>query len=417
MCLAFNGQGEQSVSARAPGFGIYIHWPFCAQKCPYCDFNSHVRLKGPDQERLLNAYRRELDYAASMAGRKAAVTSIFIGGGTPSLMQPATVGGLLDHVAGLWQVAADAEITLEANPSSVEAERFAGYRAAGVNRVSLGVQSLRDAELRRLGRVHSVGEALAALRIAGDTFERISFDLIYARPGQTVAAWREELAEALSMARDHVSLYQLTIEPDTPYAALHAAGKLAVPEAEAARALYDATQDMMDAARMSAYEISNHARQGAESRHNMTYWRYGSYVGVGAGAHGRIVRKSDGARIATIAERNPEAWLDAVETAGHGFVEELVLSAAEQADEMLLMGLRVSEGLDLAYMQELTGRGPDPEVVAQLAAAGLVVADGDRERLRVTNEGRHVLDWIVTRLSQSLVPQVPQHVAASRFAV
>lgn len=401
------------MSTRDPGFGVYIHWPFCAQKCPYCDFNSHVRHKGWDEPRLLAAYRRELDHVAGIVGRGAVVSSIFFGGGTPSLMQPSTVAGLIDHVAGLWSVAPQAEITLEANPGSVEADRFAGYRAAGVNRVSLGVQSLNDAELRRLGRIHSAEEAKAALAIARKAFERYSFDLIYARPGQSLDAWREELALALAMAGDHLSLYQLTIEPDTPFAALHKSGKLVTPEPEAARALYDLTQETMEAAGLPAYEISNHARKGEESQHNMLYWRYGAYAGIGAGAHGRLVRHDDKVRIATRTERNPEAWLDAVETQGHGMIEQARLSSAEEADEMLLMGLRISEGLDLVRLTQQTGLEIGARAIAALEADGLVSLRQREARLAVTREGRLVLDWVVSRLSHSLRPAAPRHLPAA----
>lgn len=389
-----------NAAATDPGFGVYIHWPFCAQKCPYCDFNSHVRFKGWDEPRFLAAYRRELDHVASLAGRSQQVSSIFIGGGTPSLMQPATVAALIEHVASLWTIAPAAEITLEANPGSVEADRFAGYRAAGVNRVSIGVQSLRDAELRRLGRIHSAEEAKAAIAIARRAFERFTFDLIYARPQQSPAAWRAELGEALALAGDHLSLYQLTIEPDTPFAALHACGRLAVPDPEAARELYELTQEMTQARGLPAYEISNHARPGAESRHNLLYWRYGAYAGVGAGAHGRLVRAGDGARLATNTLKSPEAWLAAVEAHGHGFAETARLSAEEMADEMLLMGLRIGEGIDLDRLATLTRRAPAARAVARLVASRLLepVRDG---RLATTAGGRLVLDWVAGELSAS----------------
>ena len=401
------------MSDTSPGFGIYVHWPFCAQKCPYCDFNSHVRVKAPDHARFLAAYCCELSYARSITGGAQPVTSIFFGGGTPSLMPPQVVGTILDQIAALWDIEANAEITLEANPGSVEADRFAGYRAAGVNRVSLGVQSLHDAELRRLGRVHSVDEAKAALAIAARTFQRFSFDMIYARPGQTAEAWCQELGEALAMAGDHLSLYQLTIEPHTPYAALSGAGKLVIPEPDAARALYDLTQEMTEAAGLPAYEISNHARPGAESRHNLTYWRYGGYVGVGAGAHGRLVRDRDWARIATTSERNPEAWLKSVETRGCGYLDEGVLGLAEQADEMLLMGLRISEGVDVRRLAALTELAPSRTMVARLVAEGLLAANAPPGRVIASPEGRLVLDWIVTRLADSLVSTRPKDLPAA----
>lgn len=399
--------------AGEPGFGVYIHWPFCAQKCPYCDFNSHVRHKAPDEGRFITAYLRELDHAAAITGSGRVVTSIFFGGGTPSLMSAAAVGAVLDHIGKLWTVDANVEVTLEANPGSVEAARFAGYRAAGVNRVSLGVQSLHDAELRRLGRIHSVEEARAALAIARATFDRFSFDLIYARPGQTEDAWRAELGTALALAGEHLSLYQLTIEPDTPYAALHASGRLVVPETETARRLYDVTQELSEAAGLPAYEISNHARPGAESRHNLLYWRYGGYVGVGAGAHGRLVRFGDGARLATRTERDPERWLERVEAHGHGLVELSTISTSEQADEMLLMGLRISEGVDLMRLAALTGLLPREDTILELARDGLLTARAEGRYLRATHDGRLVLDWVVTRLSQSLASVSNRHLPAA----
>ncbi len=392
--------------ARAPearAFGVYIHWPFCAQKCPYCDFNSHVRFGGIDEARFLSAFLRELDHAAALIGPRT-VQSIFFGGGTPSLMDPVTVAAILDRVAHHWQIAADAEITLEANPGSVEAGRFRGYASAGVNRVSLGVQSLNDDVLRSLGRIHSGAEAKAAIDIARANFRRVSFDLIYARPRQTVAQWRAELAEALALAQGHLSLYQLTIEPDTPFASLHAAGKLVVPDADAAHALYDVTQELTGAAGLPAYEISNHATPGDESRHNLLYWRYGEYVGCGPGAHGRVVL--DGARHATSAERGPERWVERVERDGCGWIESTQLSPAEEADERLLMGLRLTEGIVL-----------DPAVVASAAFAELAELElieavpgstGER-RVRATPKGRFVLNEIVLRLAMCLEQEMQAH--------
>jgi putative oxygen-independent coproporphyrinogen III oxidase len=357
-----------------PGFGVYIHWPFCAQKCPYCDFNSHVRFVGWDEDRFLAAYLSELSEAAARVGARS-VASIFFGGGTPSLMKPSTVAAILDHIAALWTIEPDAEITIEANPGSVEAGRFQGYRSAGVNRVSMGFQSLRDEDLKKLGRIHSADEAKAALKIARNTFERYSFDLIYARPGQQPGAWHAELTEALNLADSHVSLYQLTIEPDTPYAALQAAGKLVVPDEDAALVLYDITQELTAAHGLAAYEISNHARPGEESRHNLLYWRYGEYAGIGPGAHGRIV--VDGIRHATVAERHPEDWAALVEAHGHGRIELTPLTAAEQADEMLLMGLRLREGIGLDRLARLGGVRPGAAAVAHLKTLGMVeVATG-----------------------------------------
>ena len=321
-----------------PGFGVYVHWPFCAAKCPYCDFNSHVRHQPVDQARFGAAFAREIAYAREMSGPRT-VTSIFLGGGTPSLMQPETVAAVLDAVTRHWHVPNGIEITLEANPSSVEATRFRGYRDAGVNRVSLGVQALNDRDLRFLGRLHDVAGALDAIRLARAIFPRMSFDLIYARPGQTVEAWTAELEEAISYAVDHLSLYQLTIEEGTPFYGLHRAGKLVVQDGEQSAILYETTQEVTEKHGLPAYEVSNHARPGAESRHNLTYWRYGDYAGVGPGAHGRLTR--EGHKFATATERHPEQWLERVESRGSGLVESVELAESEQADELLLMGLRL----------------------------------------------------------------------------
>lgn len=388
-------------STADPGFGVYVHWPFCAAKCPYCDFNSHVRHGGVDQADYLTAYLAEIDHVANLTGPRV-VSSIFFGGGTPSLMSGATVAGILDHIAKRYQIAPGAEITLEANPTSVEADRFRDYRAAGVNRVSLGVQSLRDDQLRALGRLHSVTEAKAAIGVAGRMFDRITFDLIYARPGQTLADWRAELADALAIAGSHLSLYQLAIEPETPFAALHAAGKLVVPDPDAALALYELTQEMTSARGLPLYEISNHAAPGEESRHNLLYWRYGEYAGIGPGAHGRII--VHGRRQSTRTERSPEGWRAKVLTDGHGLVEQLDLTDAEQADEMLLMGLRLSEGLDLDRLAAVTGHRPTNRAVADLAAIDMVerLPDGGN-RIRATRSGRFVLNAIVEQLSAQLM--------------
>jgi putative oxygen-independent coproporphyrinogen III oxidase len=386
--------------ADAAGFGVYVHWPFCASKCPYCDFNSHVRAGGIDEPRFLAAYLRELRHWAELTPGRS-VGSIFFGGGTPSLMSATTVAAILDEIASLWRLEPGAEITLEANPSSVEAARFRDYRRAGINRVSLGVQSLEDADLRALGRLHSVAEAVAAIGVSRETFERVSFDLIYARPSQTLAAWAAELARALKLAGRHLSLYQLTIEQGTPYAELHARGKLRVPDNEAAHAFYALTQEMTEAAGLPAYEISNHAAPGEECRHNLLYWRYGEYAGVGPGAHGRAVIAST--RRATVTERQPERWLALVEAEGRGIVEETVLDHEQQADEALLMGLRLAEGLDLDRLAALSGFRPSERAIAALAAHGLVerLTPG---RLRATREGRIILNEVVLRLSSALEP-------------
>jgi len=379
-----------------PGFGIYIHWPFCAAKCPYCDFNSHVRHAAIDQARYAAGFEREMAAMRARTGPRQ-VTSIFLGGGTPSLMQPATVGTLLEAVARHWSVPAGVEITLEANPSSVEAGRFRGYRAAGVNRVSLGVQALNDRDLRFLGRLHNVETALNAIGLARDTFPRLSFDLIYARPGQTVEAWEQELEQAIGHAADHLSLYQLTIEEGTPFFALHKAGKIVVPEAEDAALLYEATQEITARRGLPAYEISNHARPGAESRHNLVYWRYGEYVGVGPGAHGRFVE--GGRRIVTFTERHPETWLQLVEDRGHGISGGEKLSSSEEADEFLLMGLRLAEGIDLDRYERLAGRPLSSERIAVLREEDLVAPVGN-SRLRATPAGMVVLDAVVADLAR-----------------
>jgi putative oxygen-independent coproporphyrinogen III oxidase len=379
-----------------PGFGVYVHWPFCAAKCPYCDFNSHVRHQPVDQERFAAAFAAELATMRARTGPRT-VTSVFLGGGTPSLMKPQTVSAVLDAIARHWTVPAGIEVTLEANPSSVEAERFRGYRAAGVNRVSLGVQALNDADLKFLGRLHNVGEALQAIGLAREIFPRLSFDLIYARPRQTPEAWEKELEEAIGHAADHLSLYQLTIEEGTPFHALHAAKKFAIPDGEHAADLYAITQEITAARGLPAYEVSNHARPGAESRHNLTYWRYGEYVGVGPGAHGRFVE--GGRRVVTIAERMPETWANLVEARGHGIVDGELLSRSEEADEFLLMGLRLAEGIDLARYEALSGRALASNRLSILQGEGLVAPVGN-SRLRATPQGMIVLDAVVADLAR-----------------
>lgn len=368
-----------------------------------------MRLGGIDEARFLASYLRELLHTRAAVGPRT-VTSIFIGGGTPSLMTPGTVAAILDGIGAHWSVASEAEITLEANPGSVEAERFRGYAAAGVTRVSLGVQSLRDPVLKSLGRIHTVAEAKAALNIARETFQRFSFDLIYARPGQQPGEWREELKEALALAGGHLSLYQLTIEPETPFAALHAARKLIVPDADAARALYDLTQELTAAAGLPAYEISNHAVPGEESRHNLLYWRYGEYAGCGPGAHGRLLL--DGVRHATSSERVPERWLERVASGGSGWIEATPLTCSEEADEMLLMGLRLADGVDLQTLAARGGVALPAAAAAELSALGLieaVPAAGSQWRIRATAKGRFVLNEIVLRLSLGLAPQRGAH--------
>ena len=381
--------------AETAAFGVYVHWPFCLSKCPYCDFNSHVRHAAIDEDRFARAFAREIETtAARVPGRQ--VSSIFLGGGTPSLMRPETVGAVLDAIAKHWRLDDGVEVTLEANPTSVEAARFAGYRAAGVNRVSLGVQALDDASLKQLGRLHSVREALDAVAIARKAFERYSFDLIYARPDQTADMWAAELQLAIKEAAEHLSLYQLTIEEGTPFFGLYAAGKLKTPNEATARALYDVTQEVCAHHGLPAYEISNHARKGAECRHNLVYWRGEEYAGIGPGAHGRL--DIDGSRHATMAEKRPEAWLMRVEANGHGVITNDVLNSAERADEFLLMGLRLVEGIDPGRYAALAGRPLNPRRIALLREEGAIVVDGDG-RLRVTQAGFPLLDAVVADLA------------------
>jgi putative oxygen-independent coproporphyrinogen III oxidase len=381
-----------STGPENPGFGVYVHWPFCLSKCPYCDFNSHVRHEKPDEPRFTAAIAAELAHAASMTGPRM-VNSVFFGGGTPSLMSPETVAEILQTIAAHWRLAPDVEITLEANPTSVETTRFRGYRAAGVNRVSLGVQSLNNDALKFLGRLHTAEEALKAVDVARKHFERISFDLIYSRPGQTPAAWREELARALAEGSEHLSIYQLTIEPETPFEALFKKGSLKIPDHELGRELWDVTQELCDAAGLEAYEISNHARAGAECLHNLVYWRYGEYAGVGPGAHGRIGDR----RRATVTEKYPERWLAQVESGGHGLIVDEPLKRTEQADEYLLMGLRLREGIDLVRYHEFSGQPLDPTQIHVLQEHGLIEADA--KLLRVTSAGFPLLDSIVADLA------------------
>ena len=376
-------------------FGVYVHWPFCLSKCPYCDFNSHVRHGGVDEARFLRAYETEIAATAARAPDRT-VSTIFFGGGTPSLMQPSSVQRILDCIAERWSVAPDVEVTLEANPTSVEARRFRGFRTAGVNRVSLGVQSLDDAALKELGRLHSAQEALDAVAIARSIFDRYSFDLIYARPQQSRDAWATELKRAVAEAAEHLSLYQLTIEPDTPFFGLHKAGKLRVPDEDLARDLYDLTQAICADAGLPAYEVSNHAQPGAECRHNLVYWRGHDYAGVGPGAHGRLT--IDGRRVATETEKRPEAWLMRVETNGTGVTVSENLTAGETADEYLLMGLRLAEGIDLDRYNALSGRTLDPKRISILREEGAVETTADG-RLRVTQSGFPLLDAVVADLA------------------
>ena len=375
---------------------LYIHWPFCLAKCPYCDFNSHVRDR-IDQTRFANALRRELATEAARLGRRR-LTSVFFGGGTPSLMDPSTVGALLDDATRWFDPAETIEITLEANPTSIEAGRLADYRSAGVNRISIGIQSLDDSALRALGRQHSAGEAVAALSLARRLFDRVSFDLIYARPNQDLASWRNELRAALAIADDHLSLYQLTIEPATQFEALFRQGKIVLPDEDTAAALYDATGEECARAGLQAYEISNYARPGQESRHNLTYWRYLDYTGIGPGAHGRIT--GDGGLRATRRHRAPEPWAERVERDGHGLTADDAIPAEERAREALLMGLRLTEGIDIARFTARTGRtiaqSVDPGILEQCIQEGYIQHIDDR--LIATRQGRIRLDALLVAL-------------------
>ncbi|GLR79253.1 coproporphyrinogen III oxidase [Azospirillum oryzae] len=379
-----------------PGFAVYIHWPFCKSKCPYCDFNSHVRER-VDHDRWRAGLLRELDHYADLtAGRT--VTSIFFGGGTPSLMEPATVGAIIDRVAQRWAVAEWLEVTLEANPTSVEADKFRAFRTAGINRVSLGIQALDDASLKFLGRQHNAAEATGAIDLAAKTFDRFSFDLIYARPGQTVAAWQAELTRALDYAVGHLSVYQLTIEEGTAFYPLHARGDLVLPDENLAGDLYEATQNQLMAAGLPAYEISNHARPGEESRHNLTYWRYGDYVGIGPGAHGRLTLH--GEKFATRAHRAPEIWLERVERDGHGAAAPDPIDRESRGTELLMMGLRLSEGVRLGRLVEETGRTlddfVDPAALSRLIDGGFLTRDADR--LVATSEGLQRLNAVLSAI-------------------
>lgn len=333
-------------------FGVYIHWPFCKSKCPYCDFNSHVS-ESIDHEKWAASYLKEIDHVASMTKRRK-VTSIFFGGGTPSLMKPETVAEIIDHIQKVWNIANDIEITLEANPTSIEAQKFKEFKQAGINRVSVGVQSLRDNDLKFLGREHSAKEALAALEIANDVFDRVSFDLIYARPEQSIKDWKIELEEAIKHAKGHLSLYQLTIEQGTPFYTQAARGEFRVPEQDQAGEFYEVTQEVLDAANLPAYEISNHAAVGQESAHNMTYWRYGDYAGIGPGAHGRLTL--EGKKFATRTHRAPDIWLDKVTGGGHGFHPFEEVSKDERFTEMMMMGLRLRSGIALENIHRETGQ-------------------------------------------------------------
>ncbi len=375
---------------------LYVHWPFCLAKCPYCDFNSHVRERIP-QERFGRALRAELAWEAARLGRRP-LGSIFFGGGTPSLMEPQLVADLIADATALFDPLPGLEVTLEANPTSVEAGRLAAFAQAGVNRASLGVQSLDPDALALLGRQHSAAQAMAALEAARRIFPRLSFDLIYARPGQSLPAWQSELDRALALSADHLSLYQLTIEPGTVFEGMHRRGELALPDDDDAADLYLATAERAARHGLAPYEVSNYARPGAESRHNLAYWRYADYAGIGPGAHGRV--SLGGRLLATRRHRAPEPWADRVERAGHGSTAEEEVAPADRAREMLLMGLRLAEGIDAARFAARTGvilaDALDAEVLERALEEEYVTFDG--ARLAATAEGRLRLDALLPAL-------------------
>lgn len=375
-------------------FGIYVHWPFCVSKCPYCDFNSHVDLDGVDVDLWTKALTAELDTVLreheNIPGEP---VSVFFGGGTPSLMAPRNVAGILDFIAGCCGLGTGAEISLEANPESVSASKLKDFRAAGVNRLSLGVQSLDDAALKALGRPHDAAMAISAIGAARQCFERCSFDLIYARPGQDTSAWRSELARALAENIGHISLYQLTVEPDTPYARWQKSGRLRLPDDSVALAQLEIARELCSQAKLPSYEISNYARIGEECRHNLLYWRYGFYAGIGPGAHGRLPGARAGQRTATEMIREPAQWLDQVQRFGHGLTRRETLSATQQGDEMMLMGLRLREGVSLKRYNRLVSDGVNWERMKALVEDGLLWRT--KERIGCTAQGQTVLDGIL----------------------
>ena len=377
------------------GFALYLHWPFCKAKCPYCDFNSHVR-PAIDQDAWLQAYLAELDRAAEETGGRI-LRSVFFGGGTPSLMEPRVIGGIMDRVSRHWRLSNDMEVTLEANPTSVEASRFAGYRSAGVNRVSLGIQSLNDRDLQRLGRQHSAAEGLAALDLAQSIFDRISCDLIYARQDQSLSDWEAELRSLLARNPDHISLYQLTIEEGTAFAKLYDAGKLrGLPDEDLAADMYELTNAACAEAGLYGYEVSNYAKEGAESRHNLVYWRMGDYLGIGPGAHGRLTL--DNIRYATNTHRSPELWLQAVSNRGSGEVSRETIDRESQSLEYLMMCLRLSEGLSIARYEALRGKAFDQAKLQDFVKDGFIHIENGQ--IRASETGRLLLNRLILELSE-----------------
>ncbi len=377
-------------------FGIYVHWPFCLSKCPYCDFNSHVHER-VDHEAFAKAYLKEINYIADMTKGRT-VETVFFGGGTPSLMKPETVQMILDAVKSHWDVSPDWEVTLEANPTSSEAEKFKAFKAAGVNRLSLGIQSLRSEDLKFLGRTHDTEQAREAIQMAADNFDRFSFDLIYARPQQTVEAWKEELREALQIAAGHISLYQLTIEKNTPFFIQHARGEFKIPAEELAADFYDATEEIMKASGFETYEVSNYARPGQQSRHNLIYWRYGDYAGIGPGAHGRLTL--GGKKYATRTHRAPDIWLQRVEANGHSHHEFELIEPVQRLQEAVMMGLRLEEGVPLSRLQSEYGGDPleiiEQRKISKLCDEGLLIFENDI--IRATHSGRKCLNGVLNYL-------------------
>lgn len=374
------------------GFGLYVHWPFCQAKCPYCDFNSHVS-RQIDQNAWLRAYLSEIERTAKETPNRL-LNSIFFGGGTPSLMHPDTVAAIIERARKHWTFANDIEITLEANPGSVEAGRFSGYRDGGVNRISMGFQAMNDQDLRRLGRIHTVDEALAAFDIARNCFDRVSFDLIYARQDQSLTDWESELKQALSLAIDHLSLYQLTIESGTAFGDRYAAGKLrGLPDDDNAADMYFLTQEVAERHGFPSYEISNHARPGAESRHNLIYWRYGDYIGIGPGAHGRITL--NGQKYATECPKSPSKWLSDVSN-GNGESLRSLVTPPEQAEEYIMMGMRLAEGLDIGRFAEMSGCPLSTDKLNYLQELDMVSLRGTT--LSATANGRPVLNAVLREL-------------------
>ncbi|PCI87931.1 MAG: coproporphyrinogen III oxidase [Hyphomicrobiales bacterium] len=379
-------------------FGIYVHWPFCAAKCPYCDFNSHVRREPIDEARFVSGYLKELDYTHNLAPNRR-VASVFFGGGTPSLMSGHAVGAIIDKIADLWGYENNAEISLEANPTSIDSQNFAAYKVAGVNRISIGVQAMNDQDLRKLGRQHSVDEAKAAIKLAQREFDRISFDLIYARPQQTLQQWMDELKQAIELGTDHLSLYQLTIESGTRFADLYKLGKIIMPDDDHARNLYDATQDICAEYGLYNYEISNYAKAGEECRHNLLYWRYDEYAAVGAGAHSRLRSSNDPSiRYARVDQRQPEKWLETVEVQGHAFIDVEELTPSAQAIEYLLMCLRLREGVSLKRYAHLSGEALSVPNIVKMVEADLLIHDVEAQRICTTEEGLRLTDYIIGEL-------------------